>query len=71
VPVGKFASKEFSDPMAGFAKTGQALSISYSKNLSKKRGVSIDVIGGRNQINSCAFESYFRRPSFIGQLFFR
>jgi len=56
-PLGKFASKNASDKLAGFAKTGQAFSLSYTKLISKRSGIVVDIHGQRNSIDTKAFES--------------
>ena len=57
--VGKFSSKDLYDNSSGFAKIGQSVSFSYSRLLSKNWGISGDIHGQRNPLNTNAIESDF------------
>jgi hypothetical protein len=57
LPVGKFSSKDLNDQLAGFTKMGEAVSVSYSKLLSKNWGIAIDVRGQRNPLNTAALQN--------------
>ncbi len=59
IPAGKFASNDLFDKSSGFAKTGESVSLSYSKFLSKHWGISVDIYGQRNPLNTNALESRF------------
>lgn len=59
VAVGKFAAKDLDKSSSGFAKTGESVSLSYSKILSKHWGFSVDIHGQRNPLNTNALESSF------------
>jgi hypothetical protein len=57
LPVGKFSAKDINDNLAGFAKMGESVSISYSKLLSKNWGIAIDLRGQRNPLNTMALQN--------------
>jgi hypothetical protein len=57
LPVGKFSAKDINDNLAGFAKMGESVSISYSKLLSKNWGIAIDLRGLRNPLNTMALQN--------------
>jgi hypothetical protein len=57
LPVGKFSAKDINDNLAGFAKMGQSVSVSYSKLLSKNWGIAIDLRGQRNPLNTTALQN--------------
>jgi hypothetical protein len=57
LPVGKFSAKDITDNLAGFAKIGQSVSVSYSKLLSKNWGIAIDLRGQRNPLNTTALKN--------------
>jgi hypothetical protein len=57
LPVGKFSAKDINDNVAGFAKLGQSVSVSYSKLLSKNWGIAIDLRGQRNPLNTRALQN--------------
>jgi hypothetical protein len=57
LPVGKFSAKDINDNIAGFAKPGQSVSVSYSKLVSKNWGIAIDIRGQRNPLNTTALKN--------------
>jgi len=58
-PTGKFSSTDLYDKSSGFAKIGESALISYSNLLSKEWGISVDILGQRNPLNTSAFENTF------------
>ena len=64
-PIGKFASKDFSDESSGFAKPGGAVSLSFTKFLSENFGVTLNAQAQHNPMDVHALESGFGK-SLIG-----
>lgn len=70
VAIGKFAAKDLNRSSSGFAKTGESVSLSYSKLLSKHWGFSLDIHGQRNPLNTNALESSFSQAKIYDGLIF-
>ena len=60
-PSGHFANTNLFDQASGFAKAGEAISLSYTKHVSTDWGLSIGLAAQRNPINTGAFESSFSK----------
>lgn len=58
-PTSKFASNNVSDSLAGLAKTGAAISISYSKMFSRYIGIAVQLQAQRNPVNTTTLKKYF------------
>lgn len=58
--MSKFAGNDVTDPSAGLAKTGVAISLSYSKMLSPYIGIAAQLQAQRNPVNTTALSNYFR-----------
>ena len=59
MPVGQFASTALLDSKSGFAKTGESLSLSYSRPIAKTTSLIVHIQAQRNPINKNAFENSF------------
>ncbi len=57
--IGKFADTDLMTSSSGFAKTGQAISVSYVHPLSEKWKFLVSLSGQRNPLNTKAFETIF------------
>ena len=58
-PIGDFASKDIKDNASGLAKTGAAVTISYSRLSGKQLGISVDLHGQQNPLNISSMEKSF------------
>jgi opacity protein-like surface antigen len=57
--TGQFASKDFFSETSGFAKPGPAFSLTYTRYLSEKFGITLSAQGQQNAMNVNALESEF------------
>ena len=55
--IGKFANTDFFNNSSGFAKSGEAIAISYLHTFSKNCKFIFNISGQRNPINTTAFEA--------------
>jgi hypothetical protein len=69
-PTGHFANTNLYDRSSGFAKVGEAISLSYTKPISGDWAFLINVTGQRNPINTNAFESNFSKAKFYQGVYF-
>lgn len=54
-PLGDYSNTSLNNKFSGFAKTGQAISINYSRRLKNNLGLEAMLYGQRNPINTSAF----------------
>ena len=60
-PVSHFAQDNITSSSSGFAKTGQAVSISYNRLIGKRLGLAASLRGQRNPLNIHSMEEEFSK----------
>lgn len=69
-PTGHFGNNKLYEESPGFAKTGETISLEYTKAFSKHWTVLINLAGQRNPINTAAFESGFSKAKIYQGFYF-
>jgi len=69
-PTGHFQNNNLYDESSGFAKTGETISLEYTKALSKYWAVLINLAGQRNPLNTEEFESSFSKAKIYQGFYF-
>jgi hypothetical protein len=69
LPIGNFAKTDLYNESAGFAKTGEALSLTYTKPVFKKMAFLISLSGQRNPINVTAMANAFSTAKFYDNFY--
>ena len=69
-PTGHFSNQNLYDESSGFAKTGETISLEYTRDFSKHWAILINLTGQRNPINTQAFESSFSKAKISQGLYF-
>jgi hypothetical protein len=70
IPVGNYASSNFSNSKAGFAGLGENLNISYCRLLGKNFGIAAELLGQINPLNVKAMEKSFATQKFAEPYFY-
>ena len=69
-PTGHFGNNNLYDESSGFAKTGETISMEYTKAFSKHWSILFNLAGQRNPINTQAFESSFSKAKIYQGFYF-
>jgi len=68
-PVGDYAKTNVNNNLAGFAKTGEQVELSFEHKLSKHFGLAVMLHGQRNTINTTAMSEEFSQLKFYTAYF--
>lgn len=64
-PIGNFSNTDSGNELAGFAKTGEEVTISYTRKLNQHFGIVATLLGQRNGLNTKSLKQQFSRTKFV------
>lgn len=70
IPIGNYGSKDMKNDLAGFAKIGLSMNLSYGIKLRKHVGISAMLLGQLNPLNKKALENEFSQAKISDGVFF-
>lgn len=70
IPIGNYGSKDMKNNLAGFAKIGLSVNLSYGHKLGKHVGISAMLLGQLNPLNKKALENEFSQAKISNGVWF-